>query len=147
MNRGLKDPKDTKPVTRHEASDAVSGDDAAPPVELDVLSLSFVTDERPGNGSPRCFWNVKPTGDYTADCEKGHELALEAVAFIRQDRSGLSTHLLGWIVGDMPRGKEMTDIEVGFLYGFAHMAAHGEASFRRVLAYWAEKAAQRAGAS
>ena len=119
----------------------------APPelsAEADVLSLSFVTDERPGNRFPRCFWNVEPTGDYTADCERGHELALEAVAFIRKERFD---YLLNWIVEDMPRGEGMTGSEVGFLSGVAHMAARGEASFRRVLAYWAEKASQRGGAS
>ena len=110
----------------------------------DMLSLSFVTDKRPGSRGPRCFWNVEPTGDYTADCEKGHELALEAVACIRKERFD---YLLNWIVEDMPRGEEMTGIEVGFLSSVAHIAAHGEASFRRVLAYWAEKAAQRASAS
>src|SRR5688500_4826615 len=77
--------------------------------------LSFIANRKevglPDGRFPRCFWNVKPTGQYGEDCYTGEKLALEYLSFIASV-PGRPPDLPG-IVGDMPR--ELTGIEVGFL--------------------------------
>jgi hypothetical protein len=53
------------------------------------------------NADARCTWDVKPTGNYTVDCETGHAYA---VAFLQtaDGTYGWNT-LLGCIVADMIR--------------------------------------------
>ena len=86
-------------------------------------TLSFVVDRAaaglpPATGklSPRCFWHVAPTGDYLADTDTGHRLALE---YLEADDVSRPPPLQ-WIVRDMPR--ELSGIEVGFL-SVIHRAA------------------------
>ncbi len=77
----------------------------------ELTSLPFI---EKGN-----FWVVKPSGGYMADCRTGHIYAVLALEhMIAEDFSSL----LGWCVRDMPRGKNFTGIEVGFLYSFASAA-------------------------
>lgn len=65
------------------------------------------------------FWNVRPSGDYVKDCRTGRvygELVLEHM--VEADFSPLLT----WCIADMPRKKDYSGIEVGFLEFFAEMA-------------------------
>ena len=69
---------------------------------------SFVDSKR---GRLRCWWNVKPTGDYGKDCQTGRQFALEYLAFEQRDKGGPGG--LQYIVEAMPR--ELTGVEIGFL--------------------------------
>jgi hypothetical protein len=53
------------------------------------------------NAKARCTWDVKPTGNYSEDCETGHAYAVE---FLKScdGTIGWST-LLGQVIGDMIR--------------------------------------------
>lgn len=64
-------------------------------------------------------WPVTPSGNYAQDCFTGECLAGEAVRRMKQHGE---SPLLGWMVRDMPKGKEMSGIEIGFLGGIAKMA-------------------------
>ena len=70
-----------------------------------ITTLPFVQD-RDGK---RCFWAVKPTGDYTADCRTGQDYALRFLDYSAQSNGGA---ILQLIVPDMPR--EQSGIEIGF---------------------------------
>lgn len=89
-----------------------------------VLSLPFVRDtsraEQRAGLPPRLFWNVEPSGDYSADCETGAHYARLALDYMTKDSfSGL----LGWAVFDMMRpGPAHSGIEVGFLSVFGRHA-------------------------
>jgi hypothetical protein len=51
------------------------------------------------NGKDRCTWDVKPSGNYFADCETGHAFALE---FLKTcDGTNGWASLMGCIVTDM----------------------------------------------
>ena len=71
---------------------------------------------------PRCFWHVKPSGNYVADCVTGEKLALEYLAFEEEDVGGAG-HLPS-IVSDMPRA--LTGIEEGFLSMVSYAARAGQ---------------------
>jgi len=65
------------------------------------------------------FWSVKPSGDYVKDCQTGREYAASALKHMKQADFG---PLLTWCIMDMPRKKDCSGIEVGFLEFFAEMA-------------------------
>ena len=65
------------------------------------------------------FWSVKPSGDYVKDCQKGREYALLALHHMQQTDF---IPLLTWCIMDMPRKKDCSGIEVGFLEFFAETA-------------------------
>jgi len=92
-----------------------------------------------GTQLPRCFWNVRPTGDYRRDCRTGENLALEYLEL--QERPN-SCSYLQIIVSDMPR--ELTGVEIGFLTVVAHSAAAGASAGRSVVRHWRELAARGA---
>jgi hypothetical protein len=105
----------------------------------DVGRLSFVATRdgkalpKPKRGqSPRCFWHVKPSGDYGKDCETGRRLALEYLALEEEDTGGPGH--LQHIVMDMPRA--LTGIEIGFLTMVSYAAGAGAERAREVSAYW-----------
>jgi hypothetical protein len=109
-----------------------------------IAELSFVANRdgttlpRPtGNQSPRCFWNVTPTGDYGRDCKIGRALALEYLALEEADPHG--PDYLTMIVGDMPR--QLTGVEVRFLAMVAYAAGAGADRARKIAAYWEEQSA------
>ncbi len=76
--------------------------------ESDITNLPFVKSQKGGN----CFWSVQPTGDYAEDCVTGHRYAVLAIEYMKKDNLGI---LLPWCVRDMPKGKDSSGIEVGFL--------------------------------
>ena len=92
-----------------------------------VGRLSFVA-SRDGKTLPlatkgqdgRCFWHVKPTGDYSEDCITGEHLALE---YLNHENKHWLGGLLQRIVMDMPRGPDLKGVEVGFLAMVAYAAA------------------------
>jgi len=86
------------------------------------------------NQLPRCFWNVRATGNYDQDVKIGERLALEYLAFEEADKGG-SGHLQ-MIVADMPR--PLTDVETGFLITVSLAAGAGAAEARRVAKLWDE---------
>jgi hypothetical protein len=83
---------------------------------------SFVKDGvRMGRiGSKRCFWVVKPSGDYGADCLTGQAMAEEYLHYARSDLLPLQ-----WVVGDM---QEIGGLEVGFLGAVGISATLGAAT-------------------
>jgi hypothetical protein len=87
---------------------------------------------------PRCFWNVRSTGDYGTDCRTGENLALE---YLELQERGDSGSYLQLIVADMPR--KLTGVEVGFLTVVAHSAAAGANEGRRLVRYWSESAVEQ----
>lgn len=91
--------------------------------------LSFVLD-RPRKG--RCFWNVKPSGRYDADCRLGERLALEYLAYEEADVGGPG--LLPSIVCDMPR--ELTGVEIAFLQLVALQARAGRGRAQQIVGHW-----------
>jgi hypothetical protein len=70
--------------------------------------LPFIQDTSKG----RTFWSVQESGDYSADCAAGANLASELVADIRRQKR---PELLGWAVADMVAKGKMTGVEVGFM--------------------------------
>jgi hypothetical protein len=101
---------------------------ARPVDDSPVARLSFVKTlgqlrESPsGRSAGRCFWNVRPSGDYVADCKIGETLALEYLAYEEAHYTEVGT-ILAWIVGDMPQ--KQTGVEVGFLIMVAYAASAG----------------------
>jgi hypothetical protein len=65
------------------------------------------------------FWSVEPSGDYVKDCQTGREYAAMALKHMKQADFG---PLLTWCIMYMPRKKNCSGIEVGFLEFFAEMA-------------------------
>ena len=86
---------------------------------------------KPAGLYPRCWWSVKPTGDYDADCRTGRKMGLEYLAYEASENSG---GVLGLIVAAMPR--ELSGIEVSFLQLVSFAAAAGHARAERIAAYW-----------
>jgi hypothetical protein len=89
----------------------------AAPDSHPVLALPFVRDsscaERKAGAPNRIFWDVKPSGDYEADCETGERYANLALDYMARENFSA---LMRWAVFDMIRaGKEHSGIEVGFL--------------------------------
>lgn len=69
-----------------------------------------------------CFWHVKPTGSYGADCEIGN---MFAIAYLGLRGGGPP---LQWIVLDMiEQGRSFSGIEIGFLGLVGKSAAFGGA--------------------
>lgn len=68
--------------------------------------LPFVTDYADG----RCFWDVKPSGDYSEDVKRGVNIAQIYLSAIEHKNA---TPPLQWIVEHMPR--ELDGCMVGFL--------------------------------
>jgi hypothetical protein len=83
----------------------------------DMMTLPFIADIGPKKDKKRGFWNVKPSGDYIKDCNTGAEYAFLYLAHCQRYQS---THILTWIVNEMPR--DFTGVEVGFLSFIADAA-------------------------
>jgi hypothetical protein len=98
-----------------------------------VKTLDHVREEPSGRAAGRCFWNVTPSGNYTADCIIGEKLALEYLAYEEETKRDAGT-ILAWIVGDMPQ--KQTGVEVSFLIMVAYAASAGAQRARDVAAYW-----------
>jgi hypothetical protein len=109
-----------------------------------IAGLPFVADRPPNDpaGLPRCFWSVKPIGDYEADCRTGNAHALAYLRYLRAEGSRGPGHL-SLIVGDMPR--EITGIEVGFLSIIDHAARTGLPAAELLVAYWEQCRADEEG--
>jgi hypothetical protein len=73
------------------------------------------------------YWSVKPSGDYVKDCQTGREYAALALEHMQQADYG---PLLTWCIMDMPRKKDCSGIEVGFLEFFAEIAI---SNFRNII--------------
>ena len=103
-----------------------------------IRQLSFVADrklsDRKKHNFPRNFWNVRPSGDYSADSVLGQKYALEYLAYEASIDHNESPNILGWIVADMPR--ELTGVEVGFFSIIGAAATAGIAEGERLARYW-----------
>jgi hypothetical protein len=65
------------------------------------------------NGKERCTWDVKPTGNYGADCETGEAYAIE---FLKTcDNSYGWASLMQSITSDMIRAGSKNGIVIGFM--------------------------------
>lgn len=85
-----------------------------------VHALPFVKLVPQGTRRPKpVFWCVQPTGDYEADCHTGKAYAM---ALMELD-SFRVTSVFTQAVKAMPRGDELTGIEVAFLTHVAKLAA------------------------
>ena len=86
-----------------------------------LLFVRELPEPRPDGGS-RTFWAPDCAGlDYAAACDLGHDLALEAVQYMRaQNMAGL----LAWAVTEMPRGADTDDAGRGVVVGFLTTVAH-----------------------
>ncbi|MER9169494.1 hypothetical protein NKI12_19350 [Mesorhizobium australicum] len=90
--------------------------------------LSFMRPRRP-KGTGIDYWVVEGTGTYGADCDKGHQLAEEYLAYAGEHSTYGNATLLGSIVNDMLiRCKEtgkLSGIEIAFL---GHVNRHAVAA-------------------
>lgn len=88
-------------------------------------TLSFVSRRKPRSGG-FTYWDVKPTGSYGVDCERGAALAEEYLAFIGAHPTFGNGTLLTCIVHDMidqgKNGAPWSGVHVGFLAGVNHAA-------------------------
>jgi hypothetical protein len=85
-------------------------------IRTEIPNLPFIKQ----NDGQIVFWSVRPSGDYAKDCRTGREygaLALEHM--VKADFSPFLT----WCIMDMPRKKDCSGIEVGFLEFFAEIAS------------------------
>jgi len=90
-------------------------EDLAEKNRTEIPNLPFIKK----NNDQIAFWSVRPSGDYAKDCRTGREygaLALEHM--VEADFSPLLT----WCIMDMPRKKDCSGIEVGFLEFFSEIA-------------------------
>ena len=80
-----------------------------------ILNLPFIKKKN----NQIFFWSVRPSGDYVKDCQTGRKYA--AVALEHMDQADFEP-LLTWCIMDMPRKKDCSGIEVGFLEFFSEIA-------------------------
>ena len=82
-------------------------------------TLSFVSKRKPKGGGGFNYWDVKPTGSYSDDCDVGRALAEEYLAFIGAHPTVGNGTLLTSIVHDMiaqaKAGALWSGMHVGFL--------------------------------
>ncbi len=90
--------------------------------ESEVNYLPFVADIGKGKKKRRSFWHVRPNGDYADECLMGRAYAIEALQYMMA--SGWS-QLLTQAVMEMPRKKDRSGVEIGFLSQIADFAAYG----------------------
>lgn len=97
--------------------------------------LSFMERKVPA-GTGINYWKVQGTGNYTADCERGHQLAREYLAYIGKHPTNGNATLLGCIVNGIIQrvhvNGRLSGIEIGFLaevngYAMAFAATIDEA--------------------
>lgn len=89
--------------------------------------LSFMRRRKPrGQGGGIDYWVVEPTGNYVTDCETGHNLAKEYLAYIAKHPTVGNAYLLSCIVHDMvdqaATGKKWSGIHGAFLHDVNHHA-------------------------
>lgn len=83
----------------------------------DIPNLPFIK----MNKDHIAFWSVKPSGDYAKDCQTGRKYAALALDhMVKADFIPLFT----WCIMEMPRKKDCSGIEVGFLEFFSERAVH-----------------------
>lgn len=99
-------------------------------------SLPFVKLNRP-KGSGYSYWVVKPSGNYTRDCESGREYAQMLLPFLKYN-AGIV--LLGCIVLDMIRAGEKKAGK-GLVVGFMAELSRELSSTRSALYLYAAAAA------
>lgn len=92
-----------------------------------------------GRQFPRCWWNVKASGDRFTEEALGHRLALEYLDYEHASSAQGGPGHLPMIIADMPRA--LTGVEIGFLTLVSYAAAHGRDAARRVAEYWERQAA------
>ena len=92
--------------------------------------LSFMKRCKP-RGSGIDYWCVEPSGEYSADCERARELAIEYLIYIGLQPTFGNVTLLGCIVNDMAKrvdGGRLSGVEIGFLAN-VNRAAMSAAAF------------------
>ena len=76
----------------------------------EITDLPFVKDTKSG----RDFWAVQATGDHFEDGYTGNQYAAYALDFLSKIDDDTCNKLLIHCVNEMPRGNDITQIEVGF---------------------------------
>jgi len=101
-------------------------------------ALPFFASQRPTKQRPmpRNFWKVTPTGNYERDCKTGYEFALLFLAAEEQATGGT---LLPSVVADMPRGSDLTGVEIGFLMLVGFAATDGAERARVIANHWRQQ--------
>ena len=88
-------------------------------------ALSFIERRKP-MGSGFNYWDVKPSGNYGEDCDTGHALAEEYLAYIGTNPTYGNGTLLTCIVHEMidqaKDGHPWSGVHVGFLAGINRYA-------------------------
>ena len=107
-----------------------------------ITSLSFVQDywvRDPGKRQGRnfrCFWSVRPSGDWGADNDLGDRLALEWLEYAQAclTHGCAAAGNLNLIASDMPPGGD--GVTVGFWSIVGYAAAHGAPEGINLAAFW-----------
>jgi hypothetical protein len=80
-------------------------------VDKRIAALPFVRWRR-----PRCFWSVKPTGNFREDYAQGRAWAKMVLPFLKYYGG---PPLISWIVGDMIKAGKSNGLVTGFIRGLA----------------------------
>lgn len=86
---------------------------------MKITDLSFVS-----RGERSTNWDVPPTDDYVAACNRGDEMAVEYMQFLRLNPALKGGNMLGAIIGDA-RPEDNPGYLVGFLGTVECMMCHG----------------------
>jgi hypothetical protein len=121
----------------HPAASIVTGkcDGRLPKMD----SLPFVKKNPPKVGG-YCYWAVKPSGDYSADCNAGRAYAQMLLPFLKYN-GGIP--MLGYIIFDMIRSRADKK-DKGLVVGFMAELSRELSSTRASLAIYAATAANPA---
>lgn len=83
---------------------------------------------------PRCFWAVKNSSDYGADCTRGREFALDYLDYMASVDANLHPNILPQIVGDFNR--PIGGLEIGFMTIIGSAAVSGIQEGSRLASHW-----------
>jgi hypothetical protein len=87
----------------------------SPAQEL-TAALPFVRDRKRGEKGGRCFWSVKPTGEYLVDYHQGYGWSRLVLPLLKYN---VGAPLVSWIVADMIRAGDQSGLALGFIQGLA----------------------------
>lgn len=86
---------------------------------MNITDLSFVS-----RGERNTNWDVPPTDDYVAACNRGDEMAVEYMQFLRMNPGLKGSNVLGAIIGDA-RPEDNHGYLTGFLATVERMVCEG----------------------
>lgn len=95
-----------------------------PPRPASITDLPFVADVKIGpRKSERSFWHVPPTDDYGHANQVGRQYACDFVQYLKQNPDGVGSGKLGWIVSDMAKCVDDSELK-GYAVGFWAFMEH-----------------------